>query len=118
MLGRSTLANLDEADDDDEPKRQELGRGKEVLHSGGRLHAVAVHKRQQDCRQREKERQSRRVREQTVSGGILMKHLVDVPPLVSVISHMKRAPTPQQRLLLTFHNGHMKDELFCRCFGC
>ena len=50
---RSTLAYLDEADDDDEYECQELGRCKEVLHSGGRLHTVAVHKRQQDCRETE-----------------------------------------------------------------
>lgn len=56
-LVQSTLADLDEADDDDERQRQELRRGKEVLHSGGRLHAVAVHKRQQHCRGRETDQQ-------------------------------------------------------------
>lgn len=49
---RGTLPNLDEADDYDEREGQELGRGEEVLHSGGRLHAVAVHKGQQHCRRR------------------------------------------------------------------
>lgn len=71
-LVRSTLANLDEADDDDECERQELGRGEEVLHSGGCLHTVAVHKRQQDCREREKEKESER---ETRSGSVLMKLL-------------------------------------------
>lgn len=55
VLVRSTLADLDEADDDDERQSQELRRGKEVLHSGGGPHAVAVHERQQDCRGRETE---------------------------------------------------------------
>ena len=45
-----TLADPDEADDDDESERQKFGRGEEVLHPGGRLHAVAVHEGQQDCR--------------------------------------------------------------------
>lgn len=49
---RRTLADLDKADDDDESECQQLRRGKEVLHSGGRLHTVAVHKRQKDCRDR------------------------------------------------------------------
>lgn len=57
VLVQSTLADLDEADDDDERQRQELRCGKEVLHSGGRLHAVAVHKRQQHCRGRETDQQ-------------------------------------------------------------
>lgn len=51
-----TLADLDKADDDDESERKQLRRGKEVLHSGGRPHTVAVHKRQQDCRDRTTER--------------------------------------------------------------
>lgn len=42
-----TLADLDEADDDDEAEGQELGGGEEVLHPGGRLHTVAVHEGQQ-----------------------------------------------------------------------
>lgn len=62
-----TLANLDKADDDDERKCQELCRCKEVLYSGGRLHTVAVHKRQQDCRDTEREQQRG-----AVSGGNLM----------------------------------------------
>lgn len=47
---RDTLANPDEANDDDESERKQLGRSEEVLHSGGCLHTVAVHERQQDCR--------------------------------------------------------------------
>lgn len=54
VLVRSTLANLDKADDDDESERQELCHGKEVLYSGGRPHTVAVHKRQHDCGERER----------------------------------------------------------------
>lgn len=53
VRGRLTLSDLDEADRDDEGERQELRCSEKVLHSGGRLHAVAVHKRQQDCRDRE-----------------------------------------------------------------
>lgn len=45
----STLANLDKANNDDESQCQKFGRSKEILHSGGCLHTVAVHKRQQDC---------------------------------------------------------------------
>lgn len=48
------MTNLDEADDDDEGERQQLGSGEEVLHPGGRLHAVAVHERQEDCRERKR----------------------------------------------------------------
>lgn len=55
VVARRTLSDLDETDHDDEGERQEFRCGEEVLHSGGRLHAVAVHKRQQDCRDREKE---------------------------------------------------------------
>lgn len=51
-LERRTLADLDEADDDDEGERQEFGGSKEVLHPGGRFHAVAVHEGQQNCRER------------------------------------------------------------------
>lgn len=47
----STLADLDKADDNDEGKCQELCCSKEVLYSGGCLHAVAVHEGQQHCRQ-------------------------------------------------------------------
>lgn len=50
QLVSHTLTNLDEADDDDENEREKLGCSKEVLHPGGRLHAVAVHECQQDCR--------------------------------------------------------------------
>lgn len=56
VLVQSTLADFDEADDDDERQCQELRRGKEVLHSGGCPHAVAVHKSQQHCRWRETDR--------------------------------------------------------------
>lgn len=66
-LAQSTLADLDEADDDDERQRQELRRGKEVLHSGGRPHAVAVHKSQQHCRGRGTQRSV-----ESVSGSNLM----------------------------------------------
>lgn len=68
VLVRSTFAYLDEADDDDEYECQELGRCKEVLHSGGRLHTVAVHKRQQDCGETEKGKSKR----ETVGDGTLM----------------------------------------------
>jgi len=45
-----TFADLNKADNDDEAERQKLGSGEEVLHSGGRLHAVAVDECEQDCR--------------------------------------------------------------------
>lgn len=51
QLVSHTLTNLDEANDDDENEREKLGCSKEVLHPGGRLHAVAVHECQQDCRE-------------------------------------------------------------------
>lgn len=43
------MADPDEADDDDEGQGEELGCSEEVLHSGGGLHAVAVHEGQQHC---------------------------------------------------------------------
>lgn len=47
VLVPGTLSDLDKTNDDDECKRQKLCCSKDVLHSGGRLHTVAVHKCQQ-----------------------------------------------------------------------
>lgn len=48
-----TLADLDEAEQDDQGQGQEFGGGKGVLHAGGSLHAVAVHSGEQHCGDRE-----------------------------------------------------------------
>lgn len=44
-----TLSDLDEAEQDDQGQRQELGGSKGVLDPRGGLHAVAVHGREQHC---------------------------------------------------------------------
>lgn len=45
-LGALTLPDLDEAEQDDQGQRQQLGSGKGVLDAGGGLHAVTVHGRE------------------------------------------------------------------------
>ncbi len=67
VLVRSTLTNLDKSDDDDECECQELGGGEEILHSGGRPHTVAVYKRQQDCREKERHKDTGRLLEEELT---------------------------------------------------
>ena len=47
---RPTCANLDEAEDDDDAKGEQLGDGEQVLDLGGRLHAETVDERQSGCK--------------------------------------------------------------------
>lgn len=46
-LGELTLADLDDAHDDDEGECQELASGEDVLDPGGPSHAGTVHPREQ-----------------------------------------------------------------------